>query len=388
MHNSSIINNKAVADCRNKPVSIGVNKLVKDYTLERLNALGGLCYSEVHQSIKSGKGIVTKDDRKAMMLFGQIIENIPGFIPLYPRTSADDTRMHRFVDSWLSHVKQLYDKFKEKNQPVYLHAKVNEELQRLGSSVKCEDIHLEWYLSRYGSEAMQPDKIAAAIIEHDATDWKKVKPLVKNTKYSIRLKADSEKERKAVLRNIQWLHSVQRDVATAELFTMLKNDLQVLKEFEKWRNGEPEDYEYSQRYEEFRQRLQTAPLSQPSGVPAETGRQISTAAAPVRLEAAPSSGGANIGSNFDRVMAVLNEKAQNDSFGQGTLKETYNLSCIRSFAGRPDFQTVFNTLVSHRSDCRMVTDMMRYIRNVVLRNHTAWGVGGSAGTPQHPDLKS
>lgn len=240
---------------------IPVNAEVKKYTMDRLRELGNLKASDVHRSLRSGKGVVCKDNEKAVKLIDELLLHIPEFIPDFPTTEDERKSMYEFKDAWLAHVKSLRKQLLHRSQPVYLYTKVDEELKKLGSDMSCADIHLEWYLSRFGGDAMQPDKIAAALVKYSATNWKKVRPLAKNDKYSIRLSSDTEKERRNAVKNIQWLYEINSEIVSSSIIEKIENDLKVLKEFNDKCNADPLSYDYKENYEAFKLRLQTTPSS-------------------------------------------------------------------------------------------------------------------------------
>ena len=94
---------------------------------------------------------------------------------------------------------------------------------------------------------------------------------------------------------------------------------------------------------------------------------------------APGSSNVQATVNYEKLMTFLNEKATKDRvpYLAGNLTETNNAYYIKQFANRPDFDEIFAVLTknSKRPDyVPKVTanEIMKYIRNVVLRNEKNW----------------
>lgn len=259
---------KQVAVSKRDRVTIPINRTVKKFALERLKELGGFVPVEVYKSVRSGRGLVSKDDRKAIDIVDTLLAKISSFIVTVPFTAEEGRKMKDFIAAWKDNVRKLRKQLLKKSQPVYFHSMVDEELTKLGSKMKCSDIHLEWYLSRFGADQMQPEKIARAILKYNGGDWRKVRPLIKDGSITVSLDDDTDKIRKAVLRSFLWIYKIQADVVSKDIIDRTENDLQVLKEFEEWCNQDPKDYNYLPTYESFKARLQTA-LDAPKEVAAQ-----------------------------------------------------------------------------------------------------------------------
>ncbi len=94
---------------------------------------------------------------------------------------------------------------------------------------------------------------------------------------------------------------------------------------------------------------------------------------------APGSSNVQATDNYENLMTFLNEKATKDRvpYLAGNLTETNNAYYIKQFANRPDFDEIFTVLIknSNRPDSVpkvTANEIMKYIRNVVLRNETNW----------------
>jgi len=260
---------KQITASKRDRVTIPINRTVKKFALERLKELGGFVPVEVYKSVRSGRGLVSKNDRKAIDIVDTLLAKISSFIVTVPFTVEEGRKMKDFIAAWKDNVRKLRKQLLKKSQPVYFHSMVDEELAKLGSKIKCSDIHLEWYLSRFGADQMQPEKIARAILKYNGGDWRKVRPLVKDGSITVSLDDDTDKIRKAVLRSFLWIYKIQADVVSKDIIDRTENDLQVLKEFEDWCNQDPKDYDYQPTYKSFKARLQTAPKDTPEEVAAQ-----------------------------------------------------------------------------------------------------------------------
>lgn len=260
---------KQVTASKRDRVTIPINRTVKKFALERLKELGGFVPVEVYKSVRSGRGLVSKNDRKAIDIIDTLLAKISSFIVTVPFTAEEGRKMKDFIAAWKDNVRKLRKQLLKKSQPIYFHSMVDEELTKLGSKIKCSDIHLEWYLSRFGADQMQPEKIARAILKYNGGDWRKVRPLIKDGSITVSLDDDTDKIRKAVLRSILWIYKIQADVVSKDVIDRTENDLKVLMEFETWCNQDPKDYNYLPTYESFKARLQTAPTDAPEEVAAQ-----------------------------------------------------------------------------------------------------------------------
>jgi len=257
---------KQVTASKRDRVTIPINRGVKKFALERLKELGGFVPVEVYKSVRSGRGLVSKNDRKAIDIIDTLLAKTSSFIVTVPFTAEEGRKMKDFISAWKDNVRKLRKQLLKKSQPVYFHSMVDKELAKLGSKMKCSDIHLEWYLSRFGADQMQPEKIARAILKYNGGDWRKVRPLIKDGSITVSLDDDTDKIRKAVLRSFLWIYKIQADVVSKDVIDRTENDLQVLMEFETWCNQDPKDYNYLPVYESFKARLQTAPKDTPEEV--------------------------------------------------------------------------------------------------------------------------
>ena len=93
----------------------------------------------------------------------------------------------------------------------------------------------------------------------------------------------------------------------------------------------------------------------------------------------PGSGSEQTTTNYQKLMAFLNEKVTKDRvpYLAGNITENNNANYIRQFGNRSDFDEVFEILVknSNRQDYMpkvTANEIMGYIRNVVLRSERTW----------------
>ena len=238
-------------------VRIPCNATVKNYTIATLKRLGlDAGPGRVYNNLISGKGVIPKNNRVVNDLVELLLKKIPTFIPPVAITDAEKKRFETFNEKWADSIKKLVG---GQFTPIYLRDEVNKILLRKQYPVRCERIHLVWCLSLKGESWMTPEKVAAAIIEYDGNDWNDL-PLLKNdTVYHVRLTDNTEEERKKFLDTVEFIYKLTSHSADSSLVEKLQNDVDVLSEFEKWKD-DMMSYKYIERYEEFVSRLQTAPV--------------------------------------------------------------------------------------------------------------------------------
>lgn len=241
----------------NKPVSIPCSKIVYEFTKKKLQDLGGLSISGVYHMITEGKGIVLQRDKKALQQIKELIVSIEDFKPSVPMTSNDVLKIRTFVSKWKSELVKVKKQLLHAGTPVYMQDEVAKVLKQKKSKVKFHEVMLEWYLSTFGGDNMTPENVADAVIRHDATDWTKTKPLAKDYQYNIRMADCSSEVKSSVANTVQWIYEIKAGDVDKDLASHLANDLQVMKEFAKWRDNDPKNYEYRNVVQGFINRLQT-----------------------------------------------------------------------------------------------------------------------------------
>lgn len=241
----------------NKPVSIPCSKIVYEFTKKKLQDLGGLSISGAYHMIAKGKGIVLQKDKKALQQIEELIVSVDNFKPSVPMTSNDALRIRTFVGKWKGELLRVKKQLQRAGTPIYFQDEVAKVLKQKKSKVKFHEVMLEWYLSTFGGEDMTPENVADAVIRHDATDWTNTKPLAKDYQYNIRMADCSPELKSSVANTVQWIYEVKAGDVDKDLASHLANDLQVMKEFAKWRDKDPKDYEYRNVVQGFINRLQT-----------------------------------------------------------------------------------------------------------------------------------
>lgn len=241
----------------NKPVSIPCSKIVYEFTKKKLQDLGGLSISGVYHMITEGKGIVLQRDKKALQQIEELIVFVEDFKPSVPMTSNDVLKIRTFVSKWKSELVKVKKQLLHAGTPVYMQDEVAKVLKQKKSKVKFHEVMLEWYLSTFGGDNMTPENVADAVIRHDATDWTKTKPLAKDYQYNIRMADCSSEVKSSVANTVQWIYEIKAGDVDKDLASHLANDLQVMKEFAKWRDNDPKNYEYRNVVQGFINRLQT-----------------------------------------------------------------------------------------------------------------------------------
>ena len=338
-----------------KPVSIACSKIVYDFTKKKLQDLGGLSISGVYHMITEGKGIVLERDKKALQQIEELIVSVDSFKPSVPMTSNDALRIRTFVGKWKSELLREKKQLQRAGTPIYFQDEVAKVLKQKKSKVKFHEVMLEWYLSTFGGEDMTPENVADAVIRHDATDWTNTKPLAKDYQYNIRM-ADCRPEVKSSVANtVQWIYEIKAGDVDKDLASHLANDLRVMKEFAKWRDKDPKDYEYRNVVQGFINRLQTiVPETIFEGV--ETPQkdndieqknvvteEATTVVEPTTHQAStPSTDEARQESNRAKLQTYLNELTRYDPEAQRRVNEA--AVDIEEFCQFSDFDYLFNNL--------------------------------------------
>lgn len=358
---------------KKKSVRIPCAEIVHEYTMKTLQRLGNLRCTDVYRSMKKSGGIVLPIQSKAVEYIDKLLVCADGFIPLVPMTAKDVEKSKEFVTVWKRNLLHIRKQLMITCKPVYLQTEVARVLKEKKSKVKFHEVMLEWYLSRYKGSDMTPEKIADAVIEHNATDWSKVKPLAKGkTGYNIRLDDDTDAEKAVARKYIQWIYKIDTRDIPATLLDDLKNDLKVVKEFEAWRDRDPKDYEYKETYQEFISRLQTAPVVTKSEDDSVSEKETESPAD-------------EDSDNLKLLRSHLEGLAETVPYLKHNINEEQNnRTYIEDFAKRDDFQQLFAILKEHTQEPFTVTasNIMQFIRNVVLHGKTDWD---GTGTSQNND---
>ncbi len=347
---------------KKKSVRIPCAKIVHDYTKATLKKLGNLRCTDVYRTMKHNGGIVLYSHSKAVQDIDKLITCTDTFLPSVPMTGKDVDESRRFLAEWKKSLQQIRKQLMCTCKPVYLQTEVARLLRERKSKVKFHEVMLEWYLSRYGGDNLTPEKIADAVIEHEGTDWRNVRPLAKGkTGYNIRLDVDTKEEKNIALKYIQWIYKLDTEDVSSHLLDDLENDLKVVKDFEVWRDNDPKDYEYSNTYKEYISRLRTAPKFKSEQEPL--------------YQVKANDAGSQSTDNYTELISYLKTISPRVYYLEGNLKEGKNPEYIQKFASRDDFRAVFNTLKQHTADgtSPQARTIMQFIRNVANYNILEWG---------------
>ena len=243
------------------PARIPCNEKVKKYTIATLKRLGIHCtLAKLYETLMAGKSVKTRHNAAALSLLQELTEKIDGFIPPVPTSNSDVKKIKQFLAKWKEKVTHLNEDMNTSTaSPVYLRDQVNVLLQQKKCNVQCSNNHLEWFLLRYGAEAMTPDKIASAIIQHSETDWNNLKTPIKDDEYHPRLVENTKESRQSFREKVEFIYDFVYSFDVDALAKKLQNDLDVISDMQKWQKETPRSYEYAERYQSLLDRLQTAP---------------------------------------------------------------------------------------------------------------------------------
>ena len=407
---SSQNNSKESNQSITNPVSFRLSSTVFEFTQRKWKELAGLSIPTAYQMVAKGDGIVLERDKNALQQIENLLVALDNFMPLVPMTDHDVKNIKAFVAKWRVQLKHIKKQLQRAGKPIYLYDEVKVLLKKQKVKVKYHEVMLEWYLSRFGGDNMTPENVVQEVIRHDATDWSKIKPLAKDKKYSIRNVKDTPEAKADVLEAVLWIYQIKAGDVDKELGGHLENDFKVMKEFSKWRDNEPRDYEYRNAVQGYIDRLQTiTPEKIFDGVDdpqkEEVTEQKSEAALTgieqdeptVKEESAvsyrdddpeqpemepvePESSSLTVDveelyeQNRRELMSFMTEQSEKLRFGEIDIKDTDNLHNIRIFAKREDFNGVFKTPKDNIDKCRTFGNAMQYIRNVINEGQAFWSM--------------
>lgn len=274
-----------------KEVKIPVNKMVKKYTIDTLKKLGVAAETgKVYNQLKETGAVEPKTNSETRQLAKMLAKEIPTFLPNHvPIDKKEKGEYVIFNAEWKAKIEGLItdDTF----TPIYLRDEVDKVLREKGYNSCCTRNHLIWWLSLKGAAHMTPDEIAEGIMSHDYEDWNQFR-LIENDAYHPRLEIPDEllykrleeqstdAQRKKILRfiplsdeqqekrqkymddfldKVEFIYEMDGKAVDQKTVDKLKNDLDVLKEFRKWRDAPLTTAQYEEKYEELRDQLKTAP---------------------------------------------------------------------------------------------------------------------------------
>ena len=271
--------------------TIPCNHRVKEYNVFNLQRIAAMTIGEVYDSVSQSGGIVTKKCAVCKDLLESLIRQVPMCKPSEPMSADDQSKTAVFIQRWLSHLNSKLDEVSKPVKPVYLRDAVTEILHQKGHDIKCENAMISWYLGQYKTKVLDPEKIAQAIIDHEGTEWSKMKPLVKDTEYNIRLNvpgtdAGNEQQksqegleqadgiqsqtlttkrtylkgrRQEILAVFEYIESFPSTPGIEQLDEKLRNDLAVVKQVINWRQQATNDYNYREQFQFYLEQLQMLP---------------------------------------------------------------------------------------------------------------------------------
>lgn len=414
-------------------IRIPCSKLVKEYNVDNLRRIAGMGYGEVYHLLTSGEPVISKFSGVVRNLAQTLIDNIPFVIPTEPMSAAERVAMTELCSTWKAAIEKLQMQISSDSKPIYLADEVTHVLAEKGSDLKCERVMLEWYLSAHRDEPMEPENIADAILSVDGTDWEHTKHLVKDAAYHIRpvipsptddspVDVESGKRRylrgryDEILRVFEFIYSFSTLPDIEDVAARLRHDLEVIRKFLTWRKEDTADYSYAAKYidcidalqtlpdaarnmeflRDLREKVQFAPrrkkfkgASRTSKAPRNLEHQ------PVALSSGRSSD-ASIDSmsvtesghpvrpedartvihhdNYGRLLDFLKQKVESGvKYLDLNMKEPHNISAMKLFSARPDFEGVFHTLSVSAVDDVTASMIMQFIRNVANHNICDWG---------------
>lgn len=274
-----------------KEVKIPVNKMVKEYTIDTLKKLGVAAETgKMYNQLKETGAVEPKTNSETRQLAKMLAKEIPTFLPNHvPIDKKKKGEYVIFNAEWKAKIEGLItdDTF----TPIYLRDEVDKVLREKGYNGCCTRNHLIWWLSLKGAAHMTPDEIAEGIMSHDYEDWNQFR-LIENDAYHPRLEIPDEllykrleeqstdAQRKKILRfiplsdeqqekrqkymddfldKVEFIYEMDGKAVDQKTVDKLKNDLDVLKEFRKWRDAPLTTAQYEEKYEELRDQLKTAP---------------------------------------------------------------------------------------------------------------------------------
>ena len=271
--------------------TIPCNHRVKEYNVFNLQRIAAMTIGEVYDSVSQSGGIVTKKCAVCQGLLNTLIDKVPMFKPSEPMSTDDQNKTAVFIMEWLTHLRKKLAEVSKPVVPVYLRDTVTQILQRQGHDIRCENAMISWYLGQYKTRDLDPEKIAQAIVEHKGTEWAKIKPLVKDAEYNIRLTvpgADASIGRQngqegfghddgaqakpvtgkrsymkgrhqEILAVFEYIESFPSTPGVEQLDEQLRHDLAIVKEVINWRQQATDNYSYREQFQFFLEQLQTIP---------------------------------------------------------------------------------------------------------------------------------
>ena len=425
----------------NNKMRVPCNSKVKAYNTQHLNDIAAMNVSEVYNSVSASGGIITKKAATCKKRIESLIQKIAEFKPSVPMTREEQQKVDNMLQVWSAQLHRQLSAVSIPVKPTYLRDTVTQILQSKGVNEPCTNRHLEWYLVRYNAKQLIPAEIADAIIQHRGSQWDNMPHLVRDAEYNINV-ADSNKSEEQKTRRkdedflrirdvFEFIESFPATPGIDTLDARLANDITVADMVLSWRKKSITRYDdYMTVFQTFINSLQTLPDDARQITFADTtekatelkkkgkvnGKKSKAKSRKSKKENAsptppeqpsveedpgeepdflspddmvqgqqitktdvPGSGSEQTTTNYQKLMAFLNEKVTKDRvpYLAGNITENNNANYIRQFGNRSDFDEVFEILVknSNRQDFMpkvTANEIMGYIRNVVLRSERTW----------------
>lgn len=265
---------------------------------------------------------------------------------------------------------------------------------------QCRDIRTKYYKQFH--QAMTPQAIADQLIKYAATSWEVfninlkmieeniiIKSPSKPTKEEVGEKKVSRKQPTPAERGeglLLFPYMIVDASLDDQSLADIANDLQVTEEYDRWaREYTVKEYtpEYQQAYEGFRKRLRTLPeKKEPKKDKKTSGESTMVSQKSTIQQPQPHPTTSTLGNtdkeqeykkNHEELLEYMGGLSKKLLFGKD-FNDTKNREYMQMFAERPDFQTLFERMKSHESECKKFSHPMQYIRNVVLKENLVWSV--------------
>ncbi len=383
---------------KTKKIKIPCSKIVKEYNIKHLQSIAGMTVSEVYKELSTSDTITIKKGVICQTLIRDLLGKISEFMPTVPMTIKDQLSLKIMRQSWKENLNKLLADIQTTSKPTYLRDLVTEKLHEKGYTGDCQRIHLEWYLAIHQEEVnLNPDAIADAIIEYDGTNWNEVPTLQRDDNYYITIHADQPipKDKSEILKVVEFIDSFTDATIPFALDSSLQNDIKIIDEVISHRSKTTDTYDYREEYQQYIDNIQTLPetdkirlVFSPSPSKPDVVKQPTTEEKPhpepptVTDADNEKEKGKNTlqeqvekyKRNHSQLLEYLEHKAETTSYLSGNIKEENNKEYIRKFAYRDDFDDIFTTLTTKAIGSVSATNIMQYIRNVVLHNQKEWGV--------------
>ena len=264
---------------------------------------------------------------------------------------------------------------------------------------QCRDIRTKYYKQFH--QAMTPQAIADQLTKYAATSWEAFNIKLKMIEENIIIKSPSKPTKeddgeKKVSRKqptpaergeglLLFPYMIVDASLDDQSLADIANDLQVTEEYDRWaREYTSKEYtpEYQQAYEGFRKRLRTLPEKKETKKDKKTSGESTMVSQKTTIQPQPHPTTSTLGNtdkeqeykkNHEELLEYMGGLSKKLLFGKD-FNDIKNREYMQMFAERPDFQTLFERMKSHESECKKFSHPMQYIRNVVLKEQLVWSI--------------